>query len=100
MGVGGEPRAKAPRDPAAVRSRGLPNPHPAVLRIGVVLMVASFALYPTYGLILALPVSHASKVELGFAAWVTSWGVFTLGSALAGAKGIESLRRWTRRRRN
>ncbi len=96
--VGGEPTEDAPRDPAARRRRDLPKPHPATFRIGLALMIVSFALYPVYGVILALPVAQATKVELGFAAWAASWGAFTLGSALAGAEGLESLRRLARRR--
>lgn len=85
--IDGEPGAT----PAAA-GRNLPKPHPAILRCGLILMVASFALYPACALIFVLPVSVATKAELGIAAWAVSWGAFALGSALAGAQGVEWLR--------
>ncbi len=81
--------------PAAPAARS----HPARFWIGVLVMALSFLVYPGYGLIAALPLSPSEKLEAGVAAWMTSWGSFALGSALAGAEGAEFLRRLVRRKR-
>ena len=75
-----------------------PKPHPAVFRIGLLLMISSFALYPLYAVLLELPLPRATKVYIGFAAWGVSWASFALGSALAGKEGVQYLRqaRWHR----
>lgn len=92
----------SPTDSPAHRAghpeRAIPRAHPAIFWLGIVLMVLSFSVYPGYGLIVALPLTATGKMEVGVAAWATSWGCFALGSALAGAEGVEFLRRVFRRR--
>ena len=88
----------SPESPAgdpgrAHRKDPLPKAHPAVFWTGIVLMVLSFAVYPGYGIIVSSPLSPTVKLEAGIAAWITSWVSFALGSALAGAEGVEFLRR-------
>jgi hypothetical protein len=62
-------------------------------RLGVALMLASFALYPAYGAIALLPLSAEGKVICGLAGWMASWTIFTVGSMLAGRRGVEYVRR-------
>ncbi|MBI2962277.1 MAG: hypothetical protein HYY35_00855 [Deltaproteobacteria bacterium] len=88
-GIGGE-LGVPPAERPAVERRGPPKPHPAIFRCGLILMVASFALYPAYAVILVLPVSVATQAKLGIAAWAVSWGAFALGSVLA-LRGRSSL---------
>jgi len=69
-----------------------------VLWAGLALMIASFALYPGYLLVAVLPITRLAKVEVDLALWLLSWCSFSVGSAMAGAKGVEYLeRRWQRR---
>lgn len=84
--------------PPAPRERPIPKAHPAIFWLGIVLMALSFSVYPSYGLIAVLPLTPTGRMEVGVAAWATSWCCFALGSALAGAEGVEFLHRLFRRR--
>jgi hypothetical protein len=59
---------------------------------GVVLMAASFALYPALPAIALLPVSTQTKLAEGVAAWLASWTLFIVGGLLAGKEGVRFLR--------
>jgi hypothetical protein len=65
---------------------------------GLVLMIASFALYPAYLFVALLPISASSKVAGAVVLWLLSWAGFSAGSAMAGPEGIHYLRRLWRRR--
>lgn len=85
-------------DPQGDEKHPPPKPHPAAFRSGILLMIASFFVYPGYGVIATLPLSPDDKLEAGVVAWAASWGSFALGSTLAGTEGVEFLRRLFRRR--
>jgi len=87
----------APAQPAAPDSSPGPRPHPALFWVGLLLMMVSFGLYPAYAFIAVLPISRPSKVAAAFSAWLISWGSFSVGTAMAGAEGIEYLHRLWRR---
>jgi hypothetical protein len=57
-------------------------------RVGSALVVASFAIYPTYPLIAILPVAVKTRVFGELAAWVVSWALFCVGTALTGKDAI------------
>ena len=67
-------------------------------RVGSVLVVLSFALYPSYPLIALLPVPLETRVFGEVAAWVVSWSLFAAGTALAGRDAIDYLKRLVTRR--
>ena len=78
-------------------SNAEPQKRGARFRIGIGLMVLSFALYPIYGLIAFLPIPVQAKAGAGMAGWALSWSLFFVGSILAGKEGVELLRsrlRW------
>ena len=55
---------------------------------GIVLMAASFLVYPAYPVILLwLPLSPSVKAGVSVAVWILSWGTFSLGAYLAGPDG-------------
>jgi hypothetical protein len=98
-GVGASEGSSGQSAPAPDSSPVL-RPHPAVFWVGLLLMIVSFALYPAFALIAVLPISRPAKVAADFSAWLISWGSFSIGSAMAGAEGIEYLRRLWRRSRS
>ncbi len=56
------------------------------------LVATSFALYPAFVLIAFLPLTAAGKIACALAAWMLSWSLFALGSALAGKEGVRYVR--------
>jgi hypothetical protein len=68
--------------------------------LGVVLMAASFLVYPAYPLLLVLaPGSERTRLGASIAASVLSWSAFAGGLYLAGKRGWVWLRRqWAGRR--
>jgi hypothetical protein len=53
-------------------------------RVGLALMAASFLVYLVYGLLLFLPLAPSSLAGIAVSASLASWGLFSLGAALAG----------------
>jgi hypothetical protein len=64
-----------------------------VFTIGVALIASSFAIYPAYPVIALLPLPVDERLVLAVAASVVSWGVFLLGTSLAGKRGVDYLKR-------
>ena len=53
-------------------------------RVGLALMAASFLVYLVYALLPFLPLAPGSLAGIAVAASLASWGLFSLGAALAG----------------
>jgi hypothetical protein len=60
--------------------------------------VASFAIYPTYPLIALLPMPVKTRVLGELAAWIVSWALFCVGTALAGRDAVGYLKQLFARR--
>jgi hypothetical protein len=60
-------------------------------------MAVSFAVYPVYPILLALPVSGEMRVAATVASSLVSWGVFSVGIFLAGREGYDWLKAQWRR---
>lgn len=60
---------------------------------GILLMGASFLVYPVYPLLVVLPVTDGHKVQATAAAAALSWAAFAAGLVLAGRRGWVWLRR-------
>ncbi|MFQ5585311.1 MAG: hypothetical protein ACE5GF_00565 [Thermodesulfobacteriota bacterium] len=69
----------------------------AVFLIGIVLIVASFLVYPVYLVIPLLAVSLQTKAALFVGGSVTSWGIMGVGGLLAGREGYPFLKERIRR---
>jgi hypothetical protein len=67
-------------------------------RVGSALIVASFALYPTYPLIALLPIPVKTRLFGELAAWILSWALFCAGTALAGKDAVGYLKQLFARR--
>jgi hypothetical protein len=67
--------------------------------IGVVLIIVSFVIYPAYPVIALLPFPVKLRVIVAVAASAVSWGVFFVGSALAGKPGVDYVKRLLARRK-
>ncbi len=67
-------------------------------RVGSVLVVTSFAIYPTYLVIALLPLTVKTRVFLGLAGWVMSWSLFSVGMALGGKDAVDYVKRLVTRR--
>jgi hypothetical protein len=61
--------------------------------LGVILMALSFGIYPAYPVVPFLPISAWRKGEVAMGLAAVSWGMFFLGSALVGKKGVAYLKR-------
>jgi len=70
-----------------------------VFTIGVALIASSFAVYPAYPVIALLPLPLDLRVALAVAASALSWGIFLIGTTLAGKQGVDYLKRLLIRRK-
>ena len=61
--------------------------------LGVILMALSFGIYPAYLVVPFLPISRWAKGEAAVGMLVVSWGMFFVGSVLAGKEGVAYLKR-------
>ncbi len=61
-------------------------------RVGSALIVASFVLYPTYPLIALTPMPVKTRVFGELAAWIVSWALAFVGTALAGKDAVGYLK--------
>ncbi len=61
--------------------------------LGVTLIVLSFGIYLAYPMVPFLPFSVWRKGEVAVGLSAVSWGMFLLGSVLAGKKAVASLKR-------
>jgi hypothetical protein len=81
----------------APRGADAPRPRRARARlwflVGVVLMAASFLVYPAYPVLFLWPASSQHRLEVTIGAAAASWGVFGIGLFLAGRRGWVWLRR-------
>ncbi len=66
--------------------------------IGMGLMAASFGVFVLYLVIPFLPVSFEVKASIAIAGWVIGWGVFLVGTFLAGKDGYPYLKQLVRSR--
>lgn len=64
---------------------------------GVILIAASFLVYPSYLVIPLLPLSGRVKLSIILFASLLSWGMFAVGFYLSGPEGYEWLKRRLRR---
>ena len=64
---------------------------------GIILMSASFLVYPAYSMVPFLPLSDKMKIGVTLLTSLLSWGIFYAGIYLSGQEGYEWLkRRWKR----
>ena len=61
--------------------------------VGVALMALSFGIYLAYPTIPFLPISGRAKVAAAVGGGIVSWGIFFIGSFLAGREGYAYLTR-------
>jgi len=61
--------------------------------LGVTLMALSFGIYPSYPIVVFLPISAWRQGGVAIALSAVSWGMFLLGSVLVGKKGVAYLKR-------
>ena len=66
---------------------------PYLFSIGVALIAVSFGIYPAYPLIALLPVPMQVRIVTAVLASAVSWGLFLIGTALAGKQGVEYVKR-------
>ena len=66
--------------------------------IGIALMVMSFGPFGFYFVIPFLPVSSVNMLRLFVAGLIVSWGLFFIGTLLAGKDGYTYLRHLVRKR--
>ncbi|NJD69366.1 MAG: hypothetical protein C3F12_12830 [Candidatus Methylomirabilota bacterium] len=60
---------------------------------GVILIAASFLVYPAYLVIPFLPLSGTMKLNAALLVLLLSWGMFGVGFYLSGREGYERLKR-------
>lgn len=65
--------------------------------VGVTFIAASLLVYPSYLVILLLPLSGTMKLRIALLASLLSWGMFGAGLCLSGREGYEWLKRRMRR---
>ena len=64
---------------------------------GIILMTASFLVYPAYSVVPFLSLSDRIKIAVTLLASLLSWGVFYAGTYLIGREGYDWLKRhWKR----
>ena len=64
---------------------------------GIILMTASFLVYPAYSVVPFLSISDRMKIGVTLLASLLSWGVFYAGVYLSGEEGYDWLKRhWKR----
>ena len=64
---------------------------------GIVLMSASFLVYPAYSVVPFLSLSDRMKIGVTLLTSLLSWGIFYVGIYLSGREGYEWLKgRWNR----
>jgi hypothetical protein len=61
--------------------------------LGVILMALSFGIYPSYPIVVLLPISAWRQGEVAIALSAVTWGMFLVGSVLVGNKGVAYLKR-------
>ncbi len=66
--------------------------------IGIGLMATSFGVFVVYLVIPFFPVSFKAKASIAIAGWVIGWGVFLIGTLLAGKDGYPYLKQLVRSR--
>ena len=65
--------------------------------VGIILMAASFLVYPAYSMVPFLSLSDRMKIGVTVLASVLSWGVFYAGIYLSGREGYDWLKQhWNR----
>lgn len=88
-----DPGEKAERDPS--------YPRGIAFWIGIGLMASSFGVFLFYLTIPFLPVSPEVMTSLLVGGWIASWGLFFIGTLLAGKEGYLFLKKrvkgWFRR---
>ncbi len=71
--------------------------HRARFIAGIILMSASFLVYPAYSVVPFLPLSDRMKIGVTLLTSLLSWGIFYAGIYLSGREGYEWLKgRWKR----
>jgi hypothetical protein len=71
---------------------GFSRPRRSGFWLGVVLMALSFGIYLAYPWVAFLPMSWVDKVGVAAGLAAISWGMFLVGSAFAGKKGLAYLK--------
>ena len=80
--------------PSGLREGGISR---ARFIAGIMLMTASFLVYPAYSVVPFLSLSDRMKIGVTLLASLLSWGVFYAGIYLSGREGYEWLKRhWKR----
>lgn len=74
-----------------------PEKSTLAFRAGLVLIVASHAVYPLYAALPFLDLSRSELAAVGVGSSLASWGIFSLGVALAGKNAMPHVRRVIRR---
>jgi hypothetical protein len=79
-------------DPTPARLKG------KVFWTGVGLIFSSFGVFLLYLVIPFLSVSFEAKASIAIAAWILSWGLFSVGTLLTGKEGYRYLKQLVRDR--
>ncbi len=66
--------------------------------VGIGLMASSFGVFVLYLVIPFLSVSFEAKASIAVAGWAIAWGLFFIGTFLAGKDGYPYLKQLVRRR--
>ena len=85
-------------DPYQKAEPDLALPKGKAFWIGIALMVMSFGPFGFYFVIPFLPVSSVTMLRLFVAGLIASWGLFFIGTLLAGKDGYTYLRQLFRKR--
>ncbi len=72
----------------------LPQSESASFWLGVVMIAASFAIYPLYVVIAFLPVPLDARVAGAIIGSILSWAVFFTGALISGRRGVTYVKRW------
>ncbi len=88
-------------DPEQNAGRQPSKPRGMAFCVGIGLMVSSFGVFLFYLTIPFLPVSPEVVLRLLIGGWILSWGLFFVGTLLAGKTGYlylkERIKRWFRK---
>jgi hypothetical protein len=85
-------------DPHQKAEPDLALPKGRAFWIGIGLMVISMSAVLFYLVIPFLPVSSDTMVRMLVGGWIVSWGLFFVGTLLAGKRGYPYLKRIVRKR--
>lgn len=87
-----------PVEPARTAEPGVASPKGRAFWAGIWLIALSFSVFAFYPAIPFLSISLRAKATIAFVGWLISWGLFFLGTLLAGSEGYPYFKQLIRRR--